>query len=49
MDIKELKAQAYDTLAQIETWQGKLRQLNQMIAQESAKPKKEEKKEEEAK
>jgi hypothetical protein len=49
MSLESLKAQAYDTLAQIETWQGRLRQLNQMIAQESAKPKKEEKKEEEAK
>jgi hypothetical protein len=42
MDIKELKAQAYDTLAQIEALQGRLRQLNQMIAQESKKEVKDE-------
>lgn len=31
----ELKADAYDTLAQIEFLQGKLQQLNQAIAQKS--------------
>ena len=39
MEIKELKAEAYDCLAQIEMLQNKLRQINQAIAQEMQKSK----------
>ena len=39
MDIKELKSKAYDTLAEIQFLQGKLQQLNQVIAEESKKQK----------
>lgn len=39
MTIIELKAQAYDTLAQIEYLQKKLQEINQAIAEESMKQK----------
>ncbi len=39
-DIKELKAQAYDALANIEYWQAKLQELNKQIAELQAKEKK---------
>lgn len=39
MTVIELKALAYDTLAQIEQLQIKLRQINQAIAEEVNKPK----------
>jgi len=39
MDIKELKAEAYDLLALIERAKAKLQQVNQSIATESQKPK----------
>lgn len=31
MNLDELKSKAYDALAQIEAWQGKLKDLNQQI------------------
>lgn len=37
MDITELKAAAYDTLAQIEALQKRLVQINQAIRQEAEK------------
>lgn len=37
MDIKELKAQAYDLLANIEWLQAKLRETNAAIAEETKK------------
>ena len=39
MDLTELKAQAYDTLQQIESLQIRLQQLNRAIQQEARKPK----------
>lgn len=33
MTITELKAQAYDALANIEHWQRKLAEINQLIAE----------------
>ena len=41
MDIKDLKAAAYDTLAQIEALRARLGQINDAIAKESQKPKEE--------
>jgi len=41
MDLKELKAQAYDPLQQIESLQIRLQQLNRAIQQEARKPKEE--------
>jgi hypothetical protein len=38
MDIKELKAQAYDALRQIEIWQMKLRQINEEILKAESRP-----------
>ena len=37
MNLTELKAQAYDTLAQIEFLQRKLQEINQQIAEELKK------------
>lgn len=37
MDIKDLKAQAYDLLANIEWLQAKLRETNAQIAEETKK------------
>jgi hypothetical protein len=31
MTLEEAKAQAYDAIVQIENWQAKLRELNQLI------------------
>jgi flagellar hook-associated protein FlgK len=41
MTLQELKAQAYDAIAQINNWQAKLNELNQQIAnfKEDEKPK----------
>lgn len=38
MDIKELKAKAYDLLAQLQAIQQELQATNQKIAEESSKP-----------
>jgi len=35
--LKELKAQAYDAITQIEMWQNKLRECNEKIAEELKK------------
>lgn len=43
MDITQLKAQAYDIISQIEFLQTKLREVNQLIADEINKPPMEEK------
>ena len=37
MDLKELKAQAYDCLANAELWQNRLKQVNEAISQEMNK------------
>lgn len=37
MDIKELKATAYDLIANIEFLQSKLKEINTLIAEESKK------------
>ncbi len=37
MNLTELKAAAYDALANIEFWQRKLQEINQQIAEESKK------------
>lgn len=42
MTVQELKAHAYDCMAEIERWQNELRATNQKIAEESQKPKEEE-------
>ena len=46
MTLEQLKAQAYDTLAQVELWQAKLRDLNQQIVNYKVEEPKEEPKEE---
>jgi len=43
-ELKNLKSQAYDCLAQLEIWQAKLKQFNQQIAQLSQQPEKKENK-----
>lgn len=37
LSLVELKSLAYDTLAQIQTLQGRLQEINQVIAKEAAK------------
>jgi hypothetical protein len=37
MNLTELKAAAYDALANIEFWQRKLQEINQQIAEEAKK------------
>jgi hypothetical protein len=39
MDIKELKARAYDLISAMEKIQNELGQVNKLIAQEANKPK----------
>ena len=39
MDIKELKAKAYDILVEIQFLQNELGKINKQIAEEKAKPK----------
>jgi len=39
-ELKELKSQAYDALANIEYWQAKLQELNKQIAELQAKQEK---------
>jgi len=39
-DLKQLKAEAYDCLSQIESWQLRLRQINSRIAELSPQNKK---------
>jgi hypothetical protein len=37
MNLTELKAAAYDALANVEYWQRKLQEINQQIAEEAKK------------